>query len=309
MIPAPAPGIYRNVPMDEYQAWDAASSHRLMDVLKSPKLCRYNIDHPQPSSPALELGSAIHAIVLEPDKFKTDYITAEQCEAITKEKKQCSKTGAALIGGTWYCGIHAKMEKTDSDKKILSRDEYKTYVDIKNSIDAHPLASQLVSNIIDTELSFVWCCGSVVCKGRADALAFEDSVLDLKSTIDASPDAFSRSIYNFGYYIQAAFYKDGLAACGTPKDNYFILAAEKEPPYQPALYLLSEREPAVRDDNGEVILKERAGALELGRIQYMKALAIYSRCISTDEWPGYNNDQLAEIGLPAWAASKILSNR
>ena len=69
-------------------------------------------------------------------------------------------------------------------------------------------------------------------------------IVDLKTTMDASPDAFARTAANFNYPLQAAYYVDGLQAAGIASPDavtsFVFLVVEKTPPYGVAVYTLPE---------------------------------------------------------------------
>jgi hypothetical protein len=76
------------------------------------------------------------------------------------------------------------------------------------------------------------------CKARLDAWVLPARVIaDIKTTADASPEAFSRAIYKSDYDLQAAFYCLGATVAGHADHRDFIfIVAEKEPPYMTACY-------------------------------------------------------------------------
>jgi len=122
----------------------------------------------------------------------------------------------------------------------------------------------------------------VLCKCRPDWL-IPGAIVDVKSTEDASAEAFMRSAYNWQYHLQAAFYMDGMAAAWDEQPEAFMfLAHEKTAPWASAYYFA----------DGEMI--------EAGRVEYRKALRLYADCLSSDKWPGYAAT-LQPLGLPRWA--------
>ena len=68
---------------------------------------------------------------------------------------------------------------------------------------------------------------NINCKGKLDIVNSKKRfIADLKSTGDASLSGFKKSIRNFKYHKQAAFYLDALGY-----DDYYIIAVEKTAPY------------------------------------------------------------------------------
>jgi len=127
------------------------------------------------------------------------------------------------------------------------------------------------------------------CKVRPD-LYNKDSgiVLDLKTTIDASPKGFAKSVRQYGYLFQAAWYMTALRAMGERPKQFVFLVVEKSAPYATACYTL---------DNADI---ER----EVPRV--LEACKIYGECLRTDVWPGYSDD-IKTLDLGTYYAKNRLS--
>lgn len=112
---------------------------------------------------------------------------------------------------------------------------------------------------------------------------------DYKSCADAATDAVSKSIYNYGYHVQAAWYLDGAQRLGLAGEDaaFLFVFQEKTPPY-----LVN-------------VVQPDAMALRIGRSLNREAVDIYRRCRMTDVWPGYADD-VQLVGLPAWAENRYL---
>ena len=67
-----APGIYENVPFDEYLLWPEINHSRLVRIDKSPK--NYLIAADREPSQAFQLGSLVHSGRLEPDSLAERYV-------------------------------------------------------------------------------------------------------------------------------------------------------------------------------------------------------------------------------------------
>lgn len=107
-------------------------------------------------------------------------------------------------------------------------------------------------------------------------------MVDLKTTSNASPRAFARSVANFRYQVQHSFYQDVLTAAGFEVNAFVFVAVESSPPYQVAVYILE------------------TDAVDLGRRLYQRDLATYRNCLSQDYWPGYS-DEVMTLTLPRYA--------
>lgn len=137
----------------------------------------------------------------------------------------------------------------------------------------------------EAELSYFWQDKDtgLVCRCRPDFLRGGNIIVDIKTTADAEPKAFSKQIANLNYHLSAAFYLDGVTAVtGEKYDKFIIIAVEKEPPYGVSVHLLDE------------------GTIDAGRFLYKKALKKLKECKDKDEWQGYP-DEILSTAIPAWA--------
>ena len=128
----------------------------------------------------------------------------------------------------------------------------------------------------------LWDQHGVKCKAKADAIG-DGVVIDLKTTIDAAPHEFQRSIATFGYFRQAAHYLDGYEATkGERAKDFIFVAVESQPPHAFALYRLD------------------AASIAAGRLEMKRAAAVYRDCMQSGNWPGYEPG-IATLALPRWA--------
>lgn len=268
-----ADGLHFGIPAEEYHAIDACSNSSLSIIHnQSPRHLRYRLDNRDTEkTPALVLGEAAHSCILEPDDFASHYVAAPVCDKRTNVGKDIwSRFCAENIG-----------------KKILTADQHQTADAIRSAVWSHPAARELLQRGIDREVSCFFEIDGLECKARFDAPAFTvNAIVDVKTTEDASPDAFTRSIFNYGYHRQGSFYLRGAAACGQVVEHFVIIAVEKCPPFGVGVYRLTDE------------------ALEAGETQLAPLIATFAKCQRSGEWPGYGNE-VRDIGIPDWAMKKI----
>lgn len=108
--------------------------------------------------------------------------------------------------------------------------------------------------------------------------------VDLKTTVDASPEALERAIYNLGYNQQAAWYLDGLRAVGLADHDaqFMFVFVEKTPPYLITVTGLD------------------LTSLRIGAARNARAIDRYRECTETGHWPAYV-DGVTYLSLPPWA--------
>ena len=259
-------GIYQGIPNSTYHAGDEISKSALDKVAISPAHYLHHKQTKQEPTQAMNIGTAFHALVLEPDTF-------DACIAIAPECDRRTTTGKAL---------YAEFMQTSTWKTVISSDEFDDIQRMRDAVMSHPSASLLLSGGI-AEQSAYWVDDEtgLACRCRPDYQ--KSSVLvDLKSTLDASPLGFGRSAAKLRYHVQAAFYLDGYnAACGGA-DEFVFVAVEKSAPYNVAVY--------VCDDF----------VIEKGRELYRKDLESVKEAKESGIYKGYGDDPMP-LWLPEWA--------
>ena len=242
----PKPGVYGGIPDVTYHSWQGASSSRLKLLSKSAAHLKHQLDNPSAQTDAMKLGTALHTKVLQPSLYSDDLLPGKMAKTIEKNKGKVDEMASSIVNH-------------ESAKKLLKECEEK-------------------------ELSIVWNdeATGVQCKGRADALSSKlKTIVDIKTTKDASLREFQRSIGVYGYHMQAAHYIRGLRANGFDIDHYVIIALEKEPPYACAVYRIEE------------------SAVTIGAHELDHRLKYFKKCLDDDCWPGYGSS-VEDIELPDW---------
>lgn len=266
-------GLYPDLPFTDYLALERLSPSGAKLMARSPAHYKHARENPPTETPALRLGQAVHTLALEGrEAYSGRCAVAPECDRRTKEGK----------------AIWSDFLATSEGRTVLTSQEAEQVSQMAASIAGHPLAPHLLTGG-QAELSMLWTDPETgaPCKGRADLARLEDgAIIDLKTTIDASPGAFARAVINYGYSTQAAAYLSGAAALGFEVRDFVILAIEKSPPYALGIYRLPD------------------AALELGKRRWAEACRLYATCLETGRWPGYG-EEIAELILPGWAVSEL----
>src|SRR5579863_9993179 len=85
------PGIYTDLDINEYHSSEGISSSGITLLIDCPKRYFHKYVDKGPGEPttAMELGSAVHMLVLEPELFdKTYYLMQKSCDLRTKAGKE-----------------------------------------------------------------------------------------------------------------------------------------------------------------------------------------------------------------------------
>lgn len=233
---------------------------------------------PRKPTDAMLFGTASHTTVLEADKIEREYF-------IFDDTAKCLEIGGGNPRATTkYKEWKAMQLQLHAGKQEIRVDVWDKLCRMRESVRKHPAAAMLLENGTPEQTMF-WDDAETgaPCKMRPDWLPGSDIIVDLKTTEDASPNGFARSILNYRYDVQGAFYSDGyLQATGRPCQGFVFIAVEKEPPYAVAVYYMT------------------AEAYDLGKRKYSRNLQTYMECLRTGVWPAYS-DQVQPVSLPAWA--------
>jgi hypothetical protein len=255
----------RAIPVPEYDADRTAVRKSWLDLIeRSPAHLRAHLDGYQAEeTEPLFKGTLIHAVVLEPDSIGSRYYLEPDGDGRTKAVKEARAEAATLNPGK------IPVRKADLDMAVAVRD----------SVYSHKAAKALLGADGEVERSIFWTNRDTgeACKARLDKLSQTKAfIADVKSTRDASPAAFAKSIVNYRYDVQAVHYAE-------PVDLRFVfIAVEKLPPYAVAVYAV----------NAEI--------LKLGKVRRDPNLRTYAECRAADRWPSYP-ETIQHITLPAWA--------
>jgi len=270
----PDVGLHRDVDDETYHnKWKRAicSNSRLSLMKRSAKHCWYDMVYGlwEPTV-AKELGSAFHCRVLQPDKFDETVLV-----------------GPTLGRDTVKCVAFAAQHP---GKIVVNERTIETAKYLADEVMKDKTARFLIESAAALELSGVWDeadAGGLRCKARLDIDCPEASTIaDLKKTRDASPEKFTKAIFEYGYYRQADTYLGGMESLSKARDHFVFIAIEEAPPHCVACY-------RIKDD---VLTRAREEKIALMR-QYQK-------CCDTGYWPGYG-EGIQEIGIPAWGWDRM----
>jgi hypothetical protein len=247
---------------EAYEKLDALNWSRLKLIEKSPAHFKQGFGE---DSDSFTLGTAAHMAVLEPEKFKEEYV-------IYPGRRQ---------GKAWE---EFESKAIRSGKTVLNATEYGKAVGIKNAVRANKRADELLSGG-KAEVAMVWTLGGgtpyeTKCKGRADYIG--SVIADLKSTQNCSPREFARSCVKYGYLGQAAWYTDGYEALTGQRLPYYIVAVESNAPHLVTPYRVPEH------------------LLAIGRDQYQTLLGKLDYCKRNNFWGGYTEADELNLELPSW---------
>lgn len=259
----------------EYRQSEGISRSELWRLRESPEKFRWYQEHPEPPTPTLVFGAAVHKLLLEPDTFDAEFAVAPECDRRTKDGRDA---------------YNAFMAASDG-KSIISSADYEKAAEMAQKALETPFVKKLLDG--EHEKPFYWVddLTGELCKIRVDCISTiggRPVIVDYKTAADASLDGFTRHALKYGYDFQAGMYCEGIEKTTGKTPRFVFVVQEKEPPYAVNVF----------DANEEFI--------QHGKDKMRELLGIYHECKITNNWYGYMgvDPVIAELSLPAWAAKE-----
>lgn len=260
-------GIFKMKDKD-YFASDGESNSSLNNMSKSEAHYKYALTHPMEETPAMAFGSLFHCQVLETAEVEDRYAVAPICDKRTKAGK--------AIMAEWLPSAEGKIVVSESDMVQVR--------EMHQSLILHPVARDLIERSGENEQAIFSedRDTGILKKGKLDRICKNTNILvDLKSSGDASPQGFQKSVFSYGYHCQSAYYTDLATEQGLDIEKMLFVVVEKTAPYNVAVYELCPH------------------SLEIGRRTYKENLYKLANCEMSDTWQGYSSE-IETIETPAY---------
>lgn len=273
---------------DPVPGWSLSSSGAKELIKKTPFHYWHRRTNPGDyrSTHALKFGSAAHCLLLEPEKFEQNFHIlpdgfhrgyVKKWENEIREEKEAVAAGKASLTGADFERVQKVADGMAAEIETLKL--FKASEKEKSGF------------WLDKEFE-VWR------RVRFDFYPQTGSIFgDYKTTEDLSDDAIQKSITNYGWHQQAAWYLDAANVLGHRGDNcrFIFFVQEKSAPFSIRVIQIDD------------------ASLEAGRMLNRKALDLFKRGIETGVWPGwdYNEETGAKpsrpaiLGLSNWAWREI----
>jgi exodeoxyribonuclease VIII len=274
----PVPGVFDNVPNEDYHALPGWGSTLFKAFTRSPAHA-IAARNKQPTPQQLKnylIGRAQHTILLEPHKYASEFCILPHDLAKRNKNSNAYKDGLA------------EFIRSEADgREIVTADEETQLLNMRDAVWSHPVADQLLTGKHKRRECSIWTEQQVngvgiLRKCRPD-LWLPGLPVDVKTTQDANPKAYGRIIHNFGYHVQGAWYIDTMAPHDPDVGEMFAhIAVEKEAPF------------------GVSVVRIDPQAIALGRTIIENTLPRLAECIKADKWPGYSQE-IQVVNVPAYA--------
>jgi hypothetical protein len=269
---------------DDYHSDYSRLSNSMLSVLKrSPEeferrfILRNLTTEP---SESMNLGSLVHCLSLEPYRYNDLFAIEPAGDGRTAAVKKARAEFAATVGNKTIVTQKDRDKALACASKLLQHDQIGELLAHAASFDAR-IEQPLAFSIEGTP-----------CKAKPDWLSVPKRlILDVKTTQDASPESFAKSIASFGYHRQAAMYLHAAEEVfGHVREWRFLFAVvSTKEPHEVACYELGKSD---IDRGGEEIL------LLIDDYEQRKA---------KNNWKAAWSSGVVPLSLPRWYRGTVLT--
>jgi hypothetical protein len=220
----------------EYHADHSKIGASMLKVaVESPRdyFRRFVADQPievNAQTPAMLLGSAVHAMFLEPEKFDAQFAVRPDVDGRTTEgKKRMAEFGLAAMG-----------------KAVITAEVASQARDIVDSLYQEPLVVGWRAKAI-CEQAIIWEEGGLTFKCRPDMFVPDSpcppgTIIDLKVSEDPTPECWLNAgaygpMRKFRYDIQVAHYCAGVETLHAGQPVFCLAVVGKNPPHDVYCYI------------------------------------------------------------------------
>lgn len=233
-------------------------------------------------SAAMEWGSLLDCLITQPGKFDELYAVAPREYPGTPKRKgdpvemkpwrwgstftdswaaDQSKAGKEIATAPQAEKAFAAEERLQEDKilwNFIARSRKQVFV-LVEYLDEDTRLSIPIKCLMDFA-------------PLPDDEEYGNTLGDLKTTNDANPRKWIRTVSDYKWHWQAAMYLDAMnAAADTNYTQFAHVVQESVKPYETARRMLSEE------------------FIQIGRAEYKRALADYCWCVKNQKFPGYDD--------------------
>ncbi len=271
---------------EEYHSRTEYSSSQLKDMLRSgAHFYANNIakEVEKETKASMDFGTLAHTLFLEPDQFANEFVIAPKFDKRTKAGKEEAVAWEQENVGK----ILVTQEQVDGALRIVENlKQLSVYADMQNNYGMAEASIFFTDPVYDLQLRVRPDYHIVPCSAFPNGL-----IIDLKTTTDARPHAFSKKCGDFAYDLSAAMYREGFQQYykTESKPDFLLMVAESSIPFNVKQYKASDL------------------FLSVGDMRYHKSKSLLAESLLLDEWHGYSTD-LEEIFLPSFMTKQALEN-
>lgn len=298
------PGIWRGVTNEAYRSlperpWGTS------DVVTAARRSPAHIDlEPVEETDAMRRGTMIHTAVLEPDEFSARYCALDpadypdaihdlaglrawvEAQGLATKARSFDSLASALAEEGHEPPLWSTIcQREAGDRAIIAAADYEAMLRCAESVTSHPLWADLTAGETYAELSVLAEVEGQLVRARPDLVVIDGgraTVIDLKTTRDASPLGWRQAVERYGSHYQLTLQRLALEAHGILVDRVVWVAVETSEPYACAVHALDTYSSERAEGDVRHIIRE------LGRARDPLA------------WRGYP-DHIHELHMRPWS--------
>lgn len=250
------PGFYTNLTNAQYHSGPGISKSGLDHIAHCPSSLPWSREAPvdQEKLKAMDFGTALHCLLLEPEEFDKQFIVAPKFNLRTNAGKE-----------EWE-----NFQLEHDDKIIMTAEEWRQLQIMLGSVNAHPTARWIFEQAGVNEASIYWTDDETgeLCRVRPDRILTDHHIIvDVKTV--AGIDQFYWHAVDFRYFVQDAMYSAGYESHFGVRPSFWFLAVSTK--------VNCGRYPVM-------VYELKADMKTKGEEEFRRCLEIYRRCRTEDDW-------------------------
>ena len=233
----------------------------LKEFAKSPRHYLDYLNRKKETTAPMLFGSMVHCLLLEPSKFNEQFAVMGTIDRRTSAGKEA----------------YAKFVEESAGKEVVMENDYNEAKGLADNVLSNPKLAPWIHNCHQYEKEFRAEMWGLPVRGFFDGIA-EDYILEVKTTMDASPENLMRDFYNRQYHMQAGLYN---------------LVSNK-----PIKYLIIE----TKGPYDAYIADATENYIKKGQELFSDTIVKFNKCMEDNAWTKgyeYHNNNIT-IDLPSW---------
>ena len=213
------PGIYYNLPRDQYDAIPAVSKSQLWKFYQNPRAWKQS-GGKHKDSDLMKWGRLFESVLFDEELDEFVVLTkAKRDELLTQAQERQGKKASSKFSKNLTEYRQWKEEKEKAGKTIISEWTLRQVEMAVDEMRAEPSCARLLGCNFRTQVAVVWQdpTTGLLCKGLIDMVTEADQALtDIKTTSViasasrlAAPWKFRNQVRDLGYHVQAYAYLYG----------------------------------------------------------------------------------------------------
>lgn len=261
-------GFYKDLSNEQYHSGPGISKSGLDHIAHCPSSLPWSREAPVDDEKlkAMDFGSALHCLLLEPHLFDEQFVEAPQFNLRTNDGK-----------AAWDA-----FKAEHDDKIIMTAEESRKLKIMHGSVMAHPTARWIFEQAGVNEASIYWNDDETgeLCRARPDRILTDHHIIVDVKKVDGL-ERFEKHVEEFRYHVQHAMYCEGY------KQHFGI---------EPQFLFLAVSSSVSAGRYAVDVVDLPPDWVQRGHELYREALETYHQCRVNDDWV-----HIRRLERPGWA--------